>query len=577
MEKTSLPTVQQDKQLQTAYFRLWKRNEHEHRKKTRIHLFRLVLCSRRNLSYTALTQALQVSSGDSDDDDLDLLRLDEELVKSLGDDFLVEDSTGNVIFVHDSAKSFISSMKDKDVDNDVLSDALFFEAKRNHLYAAKLYITVASLPEHRLWQISGVKFSKRHLPSDYTDPCAIDKDDVVGRDLPLGVWLDTINRDRTGFLNYLVTHGLSHCRLATAKPSIFDAHWKNVLDKVIWPSNPAFLVCFSQYSRSHTYQPPSPFTYQGNQFQPLYAPIVSILNILRYDDFSDLEFANLKKCHADWSDRERRLALLLQIDPAKPSGVRAQVDALCYACKCGDETTVKFLLSGTYHLHGPQAVLVMLNTATDTHRETYAIREAIRHFQGEDNSKVLEMLLSFEKLSMEDINEGKHVIEGTGGPLKEQWLLPFDGFPALIWAILSLEEATVCHLIEIFRPRHIGMQDIWMRTPLHAAADRGYPQLVQKLVIDFGARTDIKDEEGRTALDCARHSKAYARSRVRTGVSTPKQKDYEIMWPGFAAMLPGYTSQHRYQACIDFLEMAGNFAGFNSLPSHLSVNLASLE
>ena len=54
------------------------------------------------------------------------------------------------------------------------------------------------------------------------------------------------------------------------------------------------------------------------------------------------------------------------------------------------------------------------------------------------------------------------------------------------------------------------MQDGFGQTPLHTAAEEGYLHLLQIFVEEFGARTDIKNVRGRTALDVARMMKRQA-------------------------------------------------------------------
>jgi ankyrin repeat protein len=495
MRETSLPAAQRDKQLQTAYQRLWERNENPSLIKTRTHLFRLVLCSFSNHGIAELTQALQVSSGD---DDLDHEAITEAIVRRLGDNFLEEDSTGNVIFVHDSAKAFISKMKDKNVEGPDQINALIFEAKRNHLYVAELYITVASLPEHPLWQKSGIDFSMRAAPNEEARRIA-----ATDTDLPLSTWLDTTQRDGNQFLSYIASKGLWHCQLAAKKTSIFDAVWKNVFDKVIRPNNLAFLVCAAKFLVFFT---PLLFTFEGNHFEPIYASMIAFLDILCYEDFPDAELGNLSKSPSNWSDRERRLALLLQAASATSHVIRSQSNALCVACYHDKEVTVQFLLSGTYHLRGPQVVLDLLNTTGKVNQKTFVIFEAIQHVKRRDNGTIVEMLLKFEVQSMSQIAEETH----DGDPPKQQWCLYENGFPALISALYFLEEDTVCHLIDICPPHHIDLQDEWGGTPLHVAAERGYLRLVQKFVTEFRASTEIMDVWGKIALDYARQERRHA-------------------------------------------------------------------
>jgi hypothetical protein len=547
MITTSLPDEQRSEQLRTAYQRLWKQNEYPNHKRSRVHLFRLVLCSKQNLNYKALTQALRVSSGD-DDPDHDIIT--EAVVKSLGDDFLIEESTepsrrpitrenlaGQVLFVHDSAKAFISQMKDKDVDSTCQSSALAFEAKTNHLYMAKLYITVASQPEHPLWRDSGIDFSKRatrtksrlyrvqksesllelsRISHSSPPPPKEKPSRIVAENIPLGVWLDTITAGldrihpgRTRFLSYIATTGLWHCERAVAKTSIFDAIWMEVFSKVARPNNLAFLVASRYKNSTYQWRPYSLFTYQGNNIEPLHASMVARLDIIGHDDFSDLELENLKQSSSHWSDREHRLASLLQADTAISHAIRDQANVLCIACRRGHETTVNFLLSGTYHLRGPEAVLDLLMTpgSGDALSSNFAIVYTLRV----SDTTILEILLKFE-MAMKQVIEEKHIGETLKAPPKQQWLLNLSGIPCFLAAlyISELGEDYLCHLIDIYPPHDVNMQDHAKRTPLHYAATHGYLRLVHKLVKDCGARTDIKDKDGDTALDDARREEQHA-------------------------------------------------------------------
>jgi hypothetical protein len=216
IETNLLPKEDPSMQLRTAYQRLWKENEYRDDKKSRIHLFRIVLCSHRSLSYTALTEALRVSS----------------------------------------------------------EDGKVFEVQRNHLHVAKLHVTVMSRPEHPLYKASNIDSSTHASPRDIS----ADSDLIISRlsrtnsALILDVWLGTVQRDRNGFLSYIASEGLYHFRLAATKASIFDAVWMEVIDKIFQRDNPAcLLIAFAKHFKIGAHKTLDLFAYQGSVFEPPFA------------------------------------------------------------------------------------------------------------------------------------------------------------------------------------------------------------------------------------------------------------------------------------------------------------------
>jgi hypothetical protein len=568
MKTTSLPNEQPAEQLRIAYQRLWKENTYPEHRKTRIHLFHLVLGSHHNMTITALTEALRVSSGD---DDRDHENLTEERVESLGDDFLVQDSAGKLIFVHDSAKEFVLKMKVRDVDNNEQSDALIFGTRRNLLYVAELYITVAGQQKHPLWRESSIyidlyryalhiwpfwdviyyreHFYDAQYPrslleryigfrpppqsrvlgqsnlenlerrlSQYTPiPCqdsqrALPEEEssrVFCPNLPLAAWLSALSSYRNGFLRYIVSMGLRYCALTAAKVSIFDAVWVGLFDQVFRPKNPTHLVAIIEYFQFDPETTRRLFLRQDYSSRTPYAPIVAILNVIDCDDFPEVELGSLKsKPPSNWSDRERRLALLLQADPITSDEdlARAMYELCCHRT----EACVKLVLSGIYHLRGPQAVLGVLIMAGKYSWTIFALHEAIHYDWPKENGAIVELLLEFELALVKQINGEKHVGKEPRNPPGPQWLWSYQGNQALRQAIWKLEEDTVCRLIDIFPPQDVDIQDNDKATVLHAAVDRGFLRVVQKLVIEFGARTDVKDVDGETALDYARQYQEHA-------------------------------------------------------------------
>lgn len=63
--------------------------------------------------------------------------------------------------------------------------------------------------------------------------------------------------------------------------------------------------------------------------------------------------------------------------------------------------------------------------------------------------------------------------------------------------LLQIEAALVDN------PHSINEQDVFGLTALHYAAVRGYGEIVDYLLIQPGARVDLRDEQGRDALDVA--------------------------------------------------------------------------
>ena len=105
-------------QLQTAYQRLWDRNDYKSYSKIRRDLFRFVLCWREPLSVNVLTKALQMNSKEEGLKDEPLPELS---IRNLCADFVTFDHNNKMGFAHDSARDFVSRLLDEETSNLTLS------------------------------------------------------------------------------------------------------------------------------------------------------------------------------------------------------------------------------------------------------------------------------------------------------------------------------------------------------------------------------------------------------------------------------------------------------------------------
>ena len=96
-------------QLQTAYQRLWDRNDYKSYSNIRRDLFRFVLCWREPLSVEVLTKALQM---DSKEEWIKDEPLPELTIRDLCADFVTFDHSNRMSFAHDSARDFVTRLLD---------------------------------------------------------------------------------------------------------------------------------------------------------------------------------------------------------------------------------------------------------------------------------------------------------------------------------------------------------------------------------------------------------------------------------------------------------------------------------
>ena len=129
--------------------RLWGLNTVRGYDDVRIRLFRLIFCSFRPLSLATLTHALriQIDSGGGYDNGLT-----NDEVRRLYLNFLTEDTSGHLGFIHDPAREFVSRMGRQDGADSLEDDTVEFSDGKNHLSVAKLYIEVAERPDHPVWR-----------------------------------------------------------------------------------------------------------------------------------------------------------------------------------------------------------------------------------------------------------------------------------------------------------------------------------------------------------------------------------------------------------------------------------------
>ncbi|KAI4906472.1 hypothetical protein J4E90_010546 [Alternaria incomplexa] len=128
---------EQAEQLQTAYQRLWTLSEYDSYQKTRLNLFRFVLCWAERLSVARLTRILRLKLYEEGPDNASLSQQD---VRDLGADFLTFDHKDKINFAHDSARAFVSQKINEGGDLSVLN-------RKSHCRVLKLFSIVLSSPD----------------------------------------------------------------------------------------------------------------------------------------------------------------------------------------------------------------------------------------------------------------------------------------------------------------------------------------------------------------------------------------------------------------------------------------------
>lgn len=344
----------------------------------RSRLFHFILCSKRPLSPTTVTQALRVRLDEDDEDNLYNERLEVDYTRRLYSNFLTENATGNLVFTHNAAKKFVSRIKIKD---EAGSEIDKFSETRNNLIPAELYIEVLKRADHPLWQHAGMN------PSIWRDFAS---HDTIDQAEEYGYWEELATDD--DLLTYLTKYGLRHCFLAAEKRSLFDRLWTQVLDKLVLSHQSALpFAGLLEGELGHPNEEGKEFPFEcligtNNEGHPELLPshLLAWLDIVADDDFP----------LADWNPDQPPMSLNLDADrfrhlfehatqdggrPIRRStlGMRRvaplEINALQIACEYSSNATVSLILNATAILSGGPAVLNLLRPHIHGHKSPFIL------------------------------------------------------------------------------------------------------------------------------------------------------------------------------------------------------------
>lgn len=506
-------------QLEAGYRRLWEFNTIDGFDEERIRLFHLIFCSFEPLSLDTLTQALRVQiDGDGSYD----REVTSDQVKRLYSNFLTVDTSGHLGFIHNSARDFVSKIKNQDGVDSSDSDSCEFSKERCHLSAAKLYIEITKRPDHPIWQEFDLS------PSNWQDSFEFVEFEEAPTYTQYVVDADTFrrklqNKERS-ILTYMMGNGLKHCRSAAKSKSIFDELWNDVFVNVILPHKSAFPFTALYLRIFDVYLMRDVFGEYGGKVGLLHSHLLAQLEVVDESDFPDSRLRNLAKAPLNTDSPEGCLRLLLQ--HATTSNFMGRT-ALHIACEKGNNSVVKLISEGTFYLYGGATSLDLLFAKTSKPWEEIPFSIAVENSQ----VAILETLLKFE-VQVAGTTSDEHFSDPTENSYKTmQWSYRCGSDrTALSHAALRLDEDTVCNLLSIAQPIEINVKDAFGDTVLHIAASRGYLRLMQMLVEDFKADISVPNSIGRSpsfiAFYCDQNEAfKYLQSRGAQGGFCQEDKD----------------------------------------------------
>ena len=334
---------EETKQLQTAYQRLWDRNEYESHSEIRRNIYRFVLCWREPLSVDILTKAMQINNeGEGADDET----LPEQRIRDLGADFLTFDKYGKINFTHDSANAFVSQLLD-----DVDGDSTLFRQQETHRHVLRLFIQVFA-------------------PTTQSSPYVF------------------------GLARYFSTYLSYHCQQSIQDALIYNKEWEILFDQVldsysrIVPSAPGYYFRRSIHNMSNraanvdrTQNPMMVRRLHRSTEQEVSIRDVNekrgrLLRVVRriqpstiqvpYDikmvstalgypwtrNISDETFKSLRNAREDWGEQARYLERRLE-------GILSGRN-LSLAVRKRDISAASFMLHGSWSSQGPEGVLDLI-------------------------------------------------------------------------------------------------------------------------------------------------------------------------------------------------------------------------
>lgn len=238
--------------LKKGYQHLWKfnRSPHPEERHSRILLFRILLAAINPLTVDNVKHALCLKRTTFDPEEI----MTTEKLVQLGSGFLTEKKplfyllTGQsrLEWVHESARAFISGMTVTECTGDTSvkrGDEPNFPKQMNHHVLADMYINVIGNVNHEYWTYI---WKLDNILGHY--PCQLDQwvhcmnpnpmyaktNDLIDRFLRGGSSTPLFMVRMTHFfLFHLARHGLTHCKIAASRSSIFDPVWERALRETV--------------------------------------------------------------------------------------------------------------------------------------------------------------------------------------------------------------------------------------------------------------------------------------------------------------------------------------------------------
>jgi hypothetical protein len=319
----------QDKQLRTAYQRLWDQNEYEDFVETRRDLFRFVLCWFEPLYIQELTKILRF--GD-DNKGSCYGSLTEEWVLTLGAGFLTVDSRSVIIFVHDSARHFVLGLAEDGQQSPSTAQPLLFQSEKNHRQVMKLFNTLFGSPGQ---SFHGYEFMH---------------------------FIHSIRE-------YFELHLPRHCELAVLDPLVVDSPWETLFDETsstfrAWLVSGQPCETFFTIRRRRGRIPPEIVQDDSVSCKAAW------LGFPWSRAVSEKDFETLGQDRKYWGAQERYLERRL--------GGSLEIGALAVATRSHCMYAVLFLLHGVHRLHGQAIVLELISSFCDFAGSSESVRIFLR-------------------------------------------------------------------------------------------------------------------------------------------------------------------------------------------------------
>ena len=411
--------------LKAGYLRLWKLGALKGFDGLRICLFRLILCSFESLSVDTLTCILQ--NWTSSDRLYDRLSVEE--IESLYSNFLVKDNWyGEPLrFTHSSAREFVMREILGKISGAPRESLASFIMKGNHRSIAKLFINFIQRCDHR------------------------DRREV----------LEALD------LSYFRFHGITHCRHAEERRSIFDGVWSDLIQRALLPQDSRLadivsdltLYCNTADRGSSSN---NRFVYRASEGKShfLFSHFLVWLDIIHDDDVSRLRRMDLRTAPSDTGTPEGMLRHFAEQAVIQSTGEEA--NALHIACMVGNVDAVRLVLESTYYLFGGEACTYLLSSQDSTFERTPFVFSLTTHCRSDEdaNIPVMETLLWFESRYLDTAGDKEKAHSSQKSRRAQQWshaCYPYRN--ALGYAVRKCKEETVCRLLKIAGPVAINELD----------------------------------------------------------------------------------------------------------------------